>query len=126
SSAGATVSVHFAPPTCVPAPPTVIVSPSQSQWVPPGTTVPFTLSVTNHDSAACTASTFTLQAAVPAGWTANFPTSALTLRLGSSASTTPQITAPATAADGFYTSTMSAMNSTDTVYAASTAATVVL
>src|SRR5207245_1191828 len=53
SSIGASVSVSFGPMACVRANPTVALSPSQSQWVSPGTTVTYTVTVTNHDNAGC-------------------------------------------------------------------------
>src|SRR5205823_7409443 len=106
--------------------PVVALSPSQSQWVQPGTTVPLTVSVTNNDSTGCTASTFPLQATMPTGWTATFTTSALPLSPGASASTTLQVASPATAAGGFYTSSVTATDSTNPTYAATTSATVVL
>src|SRR5262245_64882080 len=53
SSTGATVSVSLTAPPCAPANPTVTLTPSQSQWVQPGSTVSFTVSVTNNDSPSC-------------------------------------------------------------------------
>jgi Gametolysin peptidase M11/NPCBM-associated, NEW3 domain of alpha-galactosidase len=126
SSTGAAVSVSFGSPACVGANPTVALSPSQSQWVQPGTTVPFTVSITNNDSTSCAASTFSLQDVVPTGWTGAFTTSQMALSPGASASTTLQVTSPATAADGFYTSTAIATDSANPASTASTSATVVL
>jgi hypothetical protein len=126
SSTGAAVSVNFGPLACVRAKPTMTLSPSQSQWVQPGSTVTFTVSVTNNDNAGCTASTFALQAAAPSGWTASFTTSTLTLSPGASVSTTLQVTSPATAADGFYTSSVTATNSANPTSTATTSATVAL
>ena len=50
---------------CTRANPAVSLSPSQSSGVASGTAVAFTLSVTNSDSSACAASSFTLTNAVP-------------------------------------------------------------
>jgi len=88
--------------------------------------VTFTVSVTNHDNAGCTASTFALQAAAPGGWTAGYTTSTLTLSPGASASTRLQVISPATAADGFYTSSVTATNSCHPASTATTSATVAL
>jgi len=129
SSTGATVSVSLTAPPCAPANPTVTLAPSQSQWVQPGSTVSFTVSVTNNDSTSCAASTFSLQGTVlpdSTGWAATFTPPTLTLSPGASASTTLQVTSPATAAGGFYTIGVSATNSANPAYTASTSATVVV
>jgi uncharacterized repeat protein (TIGR01451 family) len=125
-STGATVSVSFGPLACVPANPAVTLSPSQSQWVKPGTAVTYTVWVTNNNNAGCTASTFTLQTTLPSGWTAAFASPTLTLSSGEMASTTLTIGSPASAADGFYTIGVTATNSADTTYTASTSATYVI
>jgi hypothetical protein len=126
SSTGAAVSVSFGPLVCVRANPTIALSPSQSQWVQPGSTVTFTMSVTNNDNAGCTASTFALQAAAPSGWTANLTAPTLTLSPGASAATTLQVTSPAAATNGVYTSSVTATNSANPTSVASTSATVAL
>ena len=126
SSTGATVSVRFGPLVCVRANPTIALSPSQSQWVQPGSTVTFTGSVTNNDNAGCTASTFALQVAAPTGWTANLTTPTLTLSPGASATTTLQVSSPATAPGGLYTSSVTATHSANPTFTTSTSATVAL
>jgi NPCBM-associated, NEW3 domain of alpha-galactosidase len=126
SSTAAVVAVSFGPLACVRANPTVALSPSQSQWVSPGTPVTYTVAVTNRDNAGCAAATFALQAAVPAGWTAAFANQTLDLSPGASASTTLQVTAPAAEVEGFYNLGVTATNSADAAYTASAAATVVL
>ena len=126
SSTGATVSVSFGPLVCVQANPTIALAPSQSQWVQPGSTVTFTVSVTNNDNAGCTASTFALQAAAPSGWTVNLTAPTLTLSPGASATTTLQVTSPAAATTGLYTSNVTATNSANPTSTASTSATVAL
>jgi hypothetical protein len=126
SSTGAAVSVSFGPLVCVRANPVIALTPSQSQWVEPGSTVTFTVSVTNQDNAGCSASTFALQATVPSAWTANLTTLTLTLSPGASTTTTLQVTSPATAPDGFYTSSVTATNSANPTSTATTAATVAL
>ncbi len=120
------VTVELGPMTCAPANPMVALSPSQSQSVPAGTTVTYTVSVTNQDNAGCVASTFGLQAGVPAGWTAPFGTSSLTLSPGATTSTTVQVTSPASAAAGSYTIGVSATNSSAAGYTGSSSATYVI
>ncbi|MGH8065371.1 MAG: MG2 domain-containing protein [Candidatus Entotheonellia bacterium] len=126
SSTGAAVSVSFASPACVRGNPTMVLSPSQSEWVPAGTTVTYTVTVTNRDNAGCTASSFSLQAAVHDGWTAAFANAALVISPGASASTTLQVTSPVSTPDGFYTIAITAANSADSTYATSTSATYVI
>lgn len=125
-SASAAVGVTFGGLACVQANPTVALSPSQSQWVQAGASVTYTVSVTNNDNAGCAASSFTLQATPPAGWTATFAASALSISPGAGASTTLQVTSPASAADGFYTIGVAAADSANATYAASTSATYVI
>jgi hypothetical protein len=125
-STGATVSVRFGPLPCVPANPTMTLSPSQSQWIKPGTAVTYTVWITNNDNAGCTASAFTLQAALPSGWTTAFSAPTLTLSPGESTSVTLTVTSPASAADGFYAVPLTATNSTAPTYSTSTSTTIVL
>jgi len=124
SNAGVTVS--FGPLACVPANPTVALSPSQSQWVPAGTPVTYSVSVTNRDNTGCGASGFNLAASVPSGWTAGFANPVLTLDPGAGGSTTLTITSPVTAADGFYNVPVTATDSADASHTAATSATAVI
>lgn len=125
-SASAAVGVTFGGLACVQANPTVALSPSQSQWVQAGASVTYTVSVTNNDNAGCAASSFTLQATPPAGWTATFAAPTLSISPGAGASTTLQVTSPASAADGFYTIGVAAEDSANATYTASTSATHVI
>lgn len=126
NGSNAQVSVSFGPIACVPANPAVALSPSQSQWVPPGTTVTYTVTVTNKDNTGCSRSSFNLQAGVPSGWISTFVNPVLTLDPGASASTMLTVTSPASASDGFYTFPVAATNSADASYTALTSATVVI
>ena len=126
NSTGAAINVSFGPLSCTRSNPTVAMSPSQSQWVSAGTTVPFTVSVTNNDNAGCTSSSFNLSASVPSGWTASFISPTLNISPGSSATTTLQVTSPTTATDGFYNVGVMAGNSSATSYSGSASATYVM
>jgi hypothetical protein len=125
-STGASVSVTFGggggggSTTCVPAAPSVSLSPT-IQWVV-GYTGNYTLTVTNNDSNACTDSSFSVSMALPSGWTAQL-TSLLALAPGSSASTNVQVTAPSGTADGFYNITGTATNNSNLSYSGSASAT---
>ena len=96
------VSVVYAGPACVPVSPTLSVSPSAAQWVSAGTTVVFTVSITNHDNSGCASSTFMLQPAVPAGWTAPLGASSITVAPGATTTTTMTVSSPTSAPEGFY------------------------
>ncbi|WP_024303654.1 NEW3 domain-containing protein [Pseudogulbenkiania sp. MAI-1] len=120
---GATVNVSFASkPTqsCVQTNPSVLVSTSQNTSVAAGTSVTYTVAVTNNDSSACSASTFNLLASVPSGWGASFGSSALTVSPGSAGSTTFTVTSSSTALVSSYTIGATATN---TSYSASGSAT---
>ena len=122
-ASGGTVNVSFGSVSCVNANPTVTVWPSATQWVQPGATVTYTVTVTNTDSSGCSTSSFTLQASAPAGWLAGFGSSSVTLNPGASGSTSFTVTAPATAADGFYTIGVNATNSANTSFVGSASVT---
>jgi M6 family metalloprotease-like protein len=126
SSSGAAVNVAFGPLPCVRSNPSLGLAPSQSQWVPPGSTVSYTVLVTNNDNSGCAASSFQLQAAVPTGWGATFAAPTLSIAPGGSASTILQISSPSTAPDAFYNVAVSATNSAYSTSNGSTTATVVL
>jgi hypothetical protein len=126
TASSAAVQVTMTPQPCVRANPTVTVSPSQSQWVPAGTTVNYTISVTNTDSSTCASSTFALGSAVPAGWTALLGIPSLTLSPGTSGSAGLQVASPGGTPDGFYQVTETANNTATPTYAGSTRSTYVV
>ncbi len=86
SSSGVTVLISFGPGSCVPASPTISLSPS-SQSGNPGQTLSYTASVTNNDSAVCKSTTFNLSSVVPSGWGSSFSPASVTLSpIGTSSS----------------------------------------
>ena len=96
SSTGATIMVDLGDvppaPLCTRSAPSVSASPGQSLVVPAGTAVTYTVSVTNTDSAGCSAASFTLQATAPTGWQKSFGASSVTSNPGATVSTTLRIT----------------------------------
>jgi NPCBM-associated, NEW3 domain of alpha-galactosidase/Astacin (Peptidase family M12A) len=126
NSTGATVAVTLAAAACTRANPTLTLSPSQSQWVTPGTTVSFTLNLVDHDSSNCGSSSFNLGASVPSGWSFALGSSMLTLSPGGNASTTLQVTSLGGAANGYYTVGAKADDASATQYTASASATYVV
>jgi hypothetical protein len=101
-STGAGVSVVYTGPACVPAPPTVAMTPSAAQWATAGTAVAFTVSVTNNDNVGCTTSTFAVTPTLPAGWTVTMASSVIAVNPGATSSTTMTVSSPAATAEGFY------------------------
>ncbi|MGH7410090.1 MAG: NEW3 domain-containing protein, partial [Candidatus Methylomirabilis sp.] len=123
SNSNASVRVTFGTPTCVPSNPTVAFSPSLSQSVPAGTPVTYTVLVTNNDNTACAASSFTLQATAPTGWSSTFTSSTLAAGPGASVSTALQITSPVSATPGTYPIGVTAGSSANAGFSASASAT---
>jgi gametolysin peptidase M11/MG2 domain-containing protein len=119
----ATVSVSITQPSCVRALPGISISPSQAGPVLAGTTVNFTVTVTDNDSSSCGASTFSLQPAIAYGWTYNLPSSQLTLSPGTSSSTTLSVTSATNSTNGPNPVGITATNIADFVYSASATAT---
>ena len=128
SSAGATVKVTFSNSgaTCTLAKPSVGISPTQSQSVTAGTTVSFTVTVTDNDSSACGNANFNMAGSVPSGWSGVLGSSMLTLSPGSSGSTTFQVASPTGIAGGLYNLGVSVTNAAASSYAASAAASYVI
>lgn len=126
TASSAAVQVTMTPQPCVRANPTVTVSPSQSQWVPAGTMVNYTISVTNTDGSGCASSTFALGDTVPAGWTALLGTPSLALSPGAAGSAGLQVTSPGGTPDGFYKVTETASNTAAPTYQGSTQSTYVV
>jgi len=112
----AVVAVTVGIPACVRTAPTVDVA------MQPGTTHPYMVVVSNHDSPNCGASNFNLAASVPSGWTAALDSLVINVNPGSSASTGIQLT-PANATIGSLVEVqVTATNSIDAASSASSVA----
>jgi hypothetical protein len=123
---GVTVEVGYGVPTCVRSSPGLSLSPAQSDWVVPGTLVTYEVTITNHDSLECAASSFGLDALPPVNWTAAFRQASPLLEPGSSTTAMLDVVSPTDAVDGFYPVSVSAINSADERYTASEAVTYVV
>jgi hypothetical protein len=121
-NSGAMVSVTFTgggTASCVRANPSVTLTPA-SQTVAAGGSATHTVTVTNADSSACTASSFNLTSSMPAGLSGTFGSSTLNLSPGSSSSTTLQVvTSPALSA-GVYNFGIAGTNSAASSYTKTT------
>ncbi len=104
---GLTVTVNYGAAPCTHASPTVTMSPSNPS-VSAGSSVPYTVSVTNHDSSGCPSSLFSLTSTQPAGWVGTFNTPSLLVNPGQSSSATLTESVPAGTAAGTYSVTASA------------------
>lgn len=126
NSADATVDVSFGGATCQRSNPTASMAPSQGPWVPAGTPVEFTVTLTNRDNEACGAGTFELAASVPAGWEGSLSHEALEVSAGASATTVFTVVSGATAPDGYYDAGITAVNRDAGAYQSSVVATYVV
>lgn len=122
-TAGINVQVDGTVATCSRANPSLSITPGESEWVAAGTSVTYTLTLTNRDSSACSSNSFTLSKGVPSGWSSVLGNSSLTLAPGASASTTLSVTSSSSATDGFYTINTTATSGS---YSASDAVTYVV
>ena len=101
ASSGLNLSVNYGAATCTHANPMVTMSPANPS-VAPGSSVPYTVSVTNSDSSGCSASTFNLTSSQPSGWLGAYSAPTLTINPGQSATVTLTETVPASAAPATY------------------------
>ncbi|GAA0789393.1 Ig-like domain-containing protein [Marinobacterium sediminicola] len=120
---GVAVDVALGPQPCVTAAPTLSLSPSVGPWVAPGSSVIYTLAITNNDSLNCSNATVNLSAVLPSAWTAAFSSNQLQLAPGASASVDLSVTSASEAIDGYYDVVISAATAT---HGATTTATYVV
>lgn len=111
TASGLTVAVNYGAPTanCVPAAPGVTLSPV-SPSVYSGSSVSYTMTVANQDSAACPASTFTLASVQPTGWLGQLSSPSVSLSPGGIASVTLTEGVPSGTTPGTYALSASAAN----------------
>jgi len=115
TSAGLTVSVNYGAVPCTPANATVTTSPLDPS-IYPGNSTAYTVSVTDNDSAECSAATFNLGSTQPSGWPTSFSATALTLNPGQSASVTMIKTGPSGTPAGTYAVNATAANAANSSY----------
>lgn len=88
-------------PTCARvAPVLTLASPVES--IGAGGTLTYILSLTNRDSSACSATTFSVAKSAPTGWAATLASTNLSVSPGATASTTLSVTSPMNAVAGSY------------------------
>ncbi|MBE3868711.1 cadherin-like domain-containing protein [Vibrio parahaemolyticus] len=113
-STGASVHVSFAEPMCVPSMPSVAVVSNQVSGVESGSTVGYSVTVTNNDGDGCATSNFAIEANAPSGWVTT--PSQLNLAPGTSDTVTVDVISDQAAIDGTYGITFNVTNVTDTDY----------
>lgn len=110
---GAQVQVTLGGSPCSAGTPAATITPGTSSTVAPGVAVAYTVSVKNNDSSNCSATTFGVSSAIPAGWQESFGTSSLTLAPGTTASFSYSLTASA-GSNGSYPFSISATRTNTT------------
>ena len=126
-TSGAVIEVSLsgstAPPNmCTRAAPTLGLS-GPTESIAAGSTVNYTLSLSNQDSSACAATSFNLAESVPGGWTGTLGAASLALSPGTSASTTLSVTSPGSATAGSYGIGVGAGSGVGSVHTANAVAT---
>ena len=101
TSTALTLNVNYGAVPCTQSNPSVTLSPADPS-IYARNTASYTVSVTDHDSSGCAASTYTLSSSQPAGWSTSFSTNSVTLNPGQSGTPTMNKTAPAGTQPGTY------------------------
>jgi len=120
TATGLTVNVSYGATPCTSSAPTVVVSPLNPS-INPGQTASYAATVSNNDSAGCSASTINLGSSQPSGWSTSFSAPSVTLSPGQSASVTMGKGAPTGTAAGTYAVDLNAANSAATTSATANA-----
>lgn len=103
--------------TCTRAAPAISVS-GPTGAVAAGSSVAYTVAVTNKDSSACAATSFALARTVPSGWTATLGATSLSLSPGTSGSTTLTVVSAGGATAGGYAIAAATSSSVGSVHTA--------
>jgi hypothetical protein len=103
--------------TCTRATPAISVS-GPTTAVAAGSSVTYTVAVTNQDSSACAATSFALARTIPAGWSGTLGAASLSLSPGASGSTTLTVASASTAAAGGYAIAAATSSSAGSVHTA--------
>jgi hypothetical protein len=104
--------------TCTRSAPAIAFSPA-SQNGPAGTSLSYSVSVTNKDSSSCAASTLSLGKLVPSGWAATISPTTMSLSPGATSGATFVVTSAASAAASTYSIQVSTTDAATTTHSAS-------
>jgi len=108
-------------PTCTAGIPQLSLSPS-SQSANAGSTLDYTVSVTNQDSDACTSSTFVLNDSIPSGWSGTVSPASLSLAPGQTGTAVLSVTSTTSATTSTYRVGVTVTDSSEAVHSASDSA----
>ncbi|MFA5070060.1 MAG: NEW3 domain-containing protein [Patescibacteria group bacterium] len=108
-SSGAVVQVQKTTPTCQYGTATATIDPA-SQIAEPGSTIDYTLTVTNHDTSACPTVVYNLNSSLPVGWTQTYLPLYLVLNPGETKTISVTVTIPSEATAGAYNLSESIFN----------------
>lgn len=98
----ATFRIDRAAGSCTRAAPTASMSPTTATVTVLPASKAYTLTLTNRDSSACTATSFAIGGTVPGGWGATYAPTSLSLAPGASATSTVTVSVPAGVANATY------------------------
>jgi hypothetical protein len=104
--------------TCSPSAPAVSLSPA-SQGASAGSTLDYTVSVTNMDSADCSQSTFALSDSIPGGWISTLSHQSVTVPPGQTDQATLSVTSSSNASEGTYKVSVQITDSLESTHTAS-------
>ena len=109
------------PPTCTPTAPLVNISPS-SQSANAGSTLNYSVSITNNDNTACANSTFGINDNIPSGWAGALSPTSLSLAPGQTGTAILSVTSATSTTASTYSVGVSVTDSSEAVHSASTSA----
>lgn len=111
SPAGASVNINLSgQPACVRAPPSLSISPSESDIVTPGESVHYSAALTNNDSTECAQSVFSLQTILPTGFSGDVSPATLSIAPGQTSTAVFWARSPDPSSGGSFTVRMLATN----------------
>ena len=110
----ATLDVIIGTQSCVATAPTLALVPNESQWGEPGSTVNYSLTLTNNNSISCSGSDYNLSTVVPNGWLSHFTQDHISLNPGNSVTIDLAVTSTSSSVDGYYDIQITAVSGTTT------------
>jgi hypothetical protein len=121
NSQAATVEITFGGAVCARANPTISIDPA-SQWGAAGETLSYNVTVVNNDSSDCSSSTFNVTSSLSSGFTMNPASYSQSIAPGASSTRSADVTSEVGTQNGAYPFSLTATNSSDATYSATTSA----
>ncbi len=113
-----TVQIDVGSPFCSRAAPSVSITP-KTAFANPGSTVAYSVNITNNDTVVCGPSDFLLSYEIPTSWDASFSVNPLPVDPGASSSSSLSVISDLGAADDFYDIIVNVTNNLDTSFGGS-------